>query len=174
MARPRDWLAVARPRVRSADGWGVTPGALKIIVALLVTIALALTSTAVGGARTRKAADNRGGTDQRAGGAELADRRFRLCGQVLVEVSPQPAAVGHRNRLRSERNGADGRLARGQLWPPDRRHGDSQSAPSLDPSTDVPSVDGLLDHGWEVVATDYQGESNPNLAPTTRVFSPMA
>ena len=47
-----------------------------------------------------------------------------------------------------------------------------QCAPSLNPSTDVPSVNGLLDRGWEVVATDYQGEGNPNLAPTTPGLQP--
>jgi len=45
-------------------------------------------------------------------------------------------------------------------------------APSLDPSNDVPAVNDLLDNGWEVTATDYQGEGNQNLAPTSRGLQP--
>lgn len=45
-------------------------------------------------------------------------------------------------------------------------------APSLDPSTDVPSVNSLLDRGWEVTATDYQGEGNQNVGPTACGLQP--
>jgi fermentation-respiration switch protein FrsA (DUF1100 family) len=38
-------------------------------------------------------------------------------------------------------------------------------APSLDPNSAVPLSDLLLDHGWEVVASDYQGEGTPGLLP---------
>ena len=38
-------------------------------------------------------------------------------------------------------------------------------APSLDPSTDIPLANELLDKGWEVVASDYQGEGTPGLLP---------
>ncbi len=41
----------------------------------------------------------------------------------------------------------------------------SSCAPSLDPSTDVPDVNDMLDRGWEVVASDYQGEENQAIAP---------
>lgn len=34
-------------------------------------------------------------------------------------------------------------------------------APSLDPSTAVPSINALLHHGWLVTASDYQGEGTP-------------
>ena len=37
----------------------------------------------------------------------------------------------------------------------------SSCAPSLDPVTDIPNVNNLLAQGWEVTATDYQGEGNP-------------
>ncbi len=40
----------------------------------------------------------------------------------------------------------------------------SSCAPSLDPSTDVPDVNDMLKRGWEVVASDYQGEDNQALA----------
>ena len=40
----------------------------------------------------------------------------------------------------------------------------SSCAPSLDPSTDVPDVNDMLRRGWEVVASDYQGEDNQALA----------
>jgi alpha-beta hydrolase superfamily lysophospholipase len=40
-----------------------------------------------------------------------------------------------------------------------------QCAPSLDPTTSVPLANVLLDHGWEVVASDYQGEGTPGLMP---------
>jgi hypothetical protein len=45
-------------------------------------------------------------------------------------------------------------------------------APSQDPTSDVPAVNGLLDRGWEVTVTDYQGEGNQTLAPTGRGLQP--
>jgi hypothetical protein len=45
-------------------------------------------------------------------------------------------------------------------------------APSLDPSTDVPDINGMLDRGWEVVATDYQGEGNLKIAPGATGLQP--
>ncbi len=41
----------------------------------------------------------------------------------------------------------------------------AQCAPSLDPSTAVPLENQLLDKGWEVTASDYQGEGTPGLLP---------
>ncbi len=38
-------------------------------------------------------------------------------------------------------------------------------APSLQPTTAVPLVNSLLDQGWEVTASDYQGEGTPGLLP---------
>jgi pimeloyl-ACP methyl ester carboxylesterase len=40
-----------------------------------------------------------------------------------------------------------------------------QCAPSLDPAQDVPLTNGLLDQGWEVTASDYQGEGTPGILP---------
>jgi fermentation-respiration switch protein FrsA (DUF1100 family) len=40
-----------------------------------------------------------------------------------------------------------------------------QCAPSLDPSQAVPYQNDLLARGWEVVASDYQGEGTPGLLP---------
>ncbi len=40
-----------------------------------------------------------------------------------------------------------------------------QCAPSLDPTQAVPLTNGLLDQGWEVTASDYQGEGTPGLLP---------
>ncbi|MDA8342173.1 MAG: alpha/beta hydrolase [Actinomycetota bacterium] len=37
----------------------------------------------------------------------------------------------------------------------------NQCAPSLSPSQAVPSINALLDKGWEVTASDYQGEGTP-------------
>jgi pimeloyl-ACP methyl ester carboxylesterase len=37
--------------------------------------------------------------------------------------------------------------------------------PSLDPANDVPLENTLLDQGWEVTASDYQGEGTPGLLP---------
>jgi hypothetical protein len=38
-------------------------------------------------------------------------------------------------------------------------------APSLAPTQAVPMTNGLLDQGWEVTASDYQGEGTPGLLP---------
>lgn len=40
-----------------------------------------------------------------------------------------------------------------------------QCAPSLDPTSDVPLANDLLDQGWEVTASDYQGQGTPGLLP---------
>jgi alpha-beta hydrolase superfamily lysophospholipase len=40
-----------------------------------------------------------------------------------------------------------------------------ECAPSLDPTEAVPMTNGLLDQGWEVTASDYQGEGTPGLLP---------
>ena len=40
-----------------------------------------------------------------------------------------------------------------------------QCAPSLDPATAVPLANDLLDRGWEITASDYQGEGTPGLLP---------
>ncbi len=40
-----------------------------------------------------------------------------------------------------------------------------QCAPSLDPTSDVPLANDLLDQGWEVTSSDYQGEGTPGLMP---------
>jgi hypothetical protein len=40
-----------------------------------------------------------------------------------------------------------------------------QCAPSLAPASAVPEQNALLDQGWEVVASDYQGEGTPGLLP---------
>ena len=40
-----------------------------------------------------------------------------------------------------------------------------QCAPSLDPATAVPLQNQLLDQGWVVTASDYQGEGTPGLLP---------
>jgi len=40
-----------------------------------------------------------------------------------------------------------------------------QCAPSLAPGSDVPLANDLLDQGWEVTASDYQGEGTPGLLP---------
>ncbi len=37
----------------------------------------------------------------------------------------------------------------------------NQCAPSLQPAQAVPSINALLDQGWEVTASDYQGEGTP-------------
>ncbi len=41
----------------------------------------------------------------------------------------------------------------------------SVCAPSLDPSAAVPETNALLDQGWEITASDYQGEGTPGLLP---------
>lgn len=40
-----------------------------------------------------------------------------------------------------------------------------QCAPSLDPLSAVPLANDLLDQGWEITASDYQGEGTPGLLP---------
>jgi len=40
-----------------------------------------------------------------------------------------------------------------------------QCAPSLAPASAVPEQNALLDQGWEVTASDYQGEGTPGLMP---------
>jgi pimeloyl-ACP methyl ester carboxylesterase len=46
----------------------------------------------------------------------------------------------------------------------------SSCAPSLAPSSDIPNVNSLLAQGWEVTATDYQGEGNKQLKPTKGIL----
>lgn len=48
----------------------------------------------------------------------------------------------------------------------------SSCAPSLDPVNDIPNVNDLLAQGWEVTATDYQGEGNPLLGSTGKGILP--
>ena len=48
----------------------------------------------------------------------------------------------------------------------------SSCAPSLDPVNDIPNVNNLLAQGWEVTATDYQGEGNPLLGSTGKGILP--
>ena len=38
-------------------------------------------------------------------------------------------------------------------------------APSLSPTSAAPLANALLDHGWVVTASDYQGEGTPGLMP---------
>jgi pimeloyl-ACP methyl ester carboxylesterase len=45
-------------------------------------------------------------------------------------------------------------------------------APSLDPATDIPNINNLLAAGWEVTATDYQGEGNHLLGKTAKGILP--
>ena len=40
-----------------------------------------------------------------------------------------------------------------------------QCTPSLDPTSDVPLANNLLDQGWEITASDYQGEGTPGILP---------
>ena len=40
-----------------------------------------------------------------------------------------------------------------------------QCAPSLDPATAAPLANLLLDRGWEITASDYQGEGTPGILP---------
>ncbi|HVA03830.1 MAG TPA: lipase family protein [Acidimicrobiales bacterium] len=40
-----------------------------------------------------------------------------------------------------------------------------QCTPSLDPPSDVPLTNNLLDQGWEITSSDYQGEGTPGLLP---------
>ena len=45
-------------------------------------------------------------------------------------------------------------------------------APSSDPSDDVPGINSLLANGWEVVASDYQGEGNSSLGASANGLQP--
>jgi len=38
-------------------------------------------------------------------------------------------------------------------------------APSLNPSSDIPLANAVLDQGWELTASDYEGEGTPGLLP---------
>ncbi len=40
-----------------------------------------------------------------------------------------------------------------------------QCTPSLDPTSDVPLANDLLDQGWEITSSDYQGEGTPGILP---------
>jgi hypothetical protein len=44
-------------------------------------------------------------------------------------------------------------------------------APSLNPASDIPLANTLLDQGWVVTATDYQGEGTPGLHPYLAGFN---
>jgi fermentation-respiration switch protein FrsA (DUF1100 family) len=144
---------------------------LKFVVALLVIATVALGSTAAGSAKTKKASRAPGtaiastvvsapgvdGTAQvvKYWSTSVRGRPQMVTGLVLTPFgSPPPGgwpvvSYGHPT---------DGMA--------------NPCAPSLDPANDVPAVNGLLDRGWEVTATDYQGEGNQTLAPTSKGLQP--
>jgi hypothetical protein len=141
------------------------------VVALAVIAAVALGSTAAGSAKTKKHSKAAGtaiaSTAVSAPGVHgtayvvkywstsVRGRPVMVTGLVLIPFGSPPAggwpvvSYGHPT---------DGMA--------------NSCAPSLDPSSDVPAVNGLLDRGWEVTATDYQGEGNQALAPTARGLQP--
>jgi len=78
----------------------------------------------------------------------VQNRPVPVTGLVLVPTSPPPAG-GY--PVVSWGHGTNGMA--------------DQCAPSLDPSSAVPLANQLLDRGWEVTASDYQGEGTPGLLP---------
>jgi hypothetical protein len=142
------------------------------VVALLVIVTMALTTAAAGSAKTRKGPSKAAGTlimsapaptsgvDGTAYAVKYWSTSVRgkhqmVTGLVLIPFGSPPSGG----------------------WPvvsyghPTDGMG-NPCAPSLSPSTDVPAVNGLLDRGWEVTVTDYQGEGNQNLAPTAKGLQP--
>ncbi len=71
-----------------------------------------------------------------------------VTGLIMVPITPAPA-TGY--PIVSWGHGTNGMA--------------DQCAPSLAPTSAVPEQNTLLDHGWEVTASDYQGEGTPGLLP---------
>jgi hypothetical protein len=145
---------------------------LKIVVALSVIAAVALGGNAVGGAKTKKGPSKAPGTllaaipvsSSGVHGTAYAvkywsrsvhNRPQTVTGLVVVPFGTPPTGG----------------------WPvvsyghPTDGMG-NPCAPSLNPASDVPAINDLLDRGWEVTATDYQGEGNQLLAPNSRGLQP--
>ncbi len=78
----------------------------------------------------------------------MQDKPVAVTGVVAVPKTPPPAG-GY--PIVSWAHGTNGMA--------------DQCAPSLKPDSDVPLANALLDQGWLVVASDYEGEGTPGLLP---------
>ena len=78
----------------------------------------------------------------------LQNKAVPVSGLVIVPSTPAPAG-GY--KVVTWSHGTNGMA--------------DQCAPSLDPTQDVPLANELLDQGWEVTSSDYQGEGTPGLMP---------
>ncbi len=78
----------------------------------------------------------------------LQDRSVAVTGIVIVPTTP-PSNGGY--PIVSWGHGTNGMA--------------DTCAPSLDPASDAPLANQLLDKGWEITASDYQGEGTPGLMP---------
>ncbi|HEY5025526.1 MAG TPA: lipase family protein [Acidimicrobiales bacterium] len=144
---------------------------VQIMVALSVIAALTLGVAAAGGAKTKRHARQSGtlitsttvsapGVDGTAHALKywstsVRNRPQSVTGLVFVPSGTPPTGGWPVVSYAHETDGMA-----------------NQCAPSLDPSSDVPAINDFLDNGWEVTATDYQGEGNQYLAPTSRGLQP--
>lgn len=144
---------------------------VQIMVALSVMAALTLGVAAAGGAKTKRHARQSGtlivsttvsapGVDGTAHALKYwstsaRNRRQSVTGLVFVPSGTPPSGGWPVVSYAHETDGMA-----------------NQCAPSLNPSSDVPDINDFLDNGWEVTATDYQGEGNQHLAPTSRGLQP--
>ncbi len=142
-------------------------GVAKPLVGLVVIAAFAVGSTAVGGAKTR--------ASSRSAGALITSMRVSASGVdgAAYAVKYWSTSVTNRPRMVTGLVVVPFGTPPTGGWPVVSYGHPTDGmanlcAPSLDPSSDVPSINDLLDRGWEVAATDYQGEGNQKLAPTAR------
>ncbi len=165
--------AAARPEPAGHDGRGSwTAGrTVKVVVAIFMIAAVTLGIASAGGAKAKRHGRQSGtmiastavsapGVDGTAHvikywSTSARNRRQSVTGIVYVPFGTPPVGgwpvVSYAHPTNGMANGC---------------------APSLDPSNDVPAINDMLDSGWEVTATDYQGEGNQHLAPTSRGLQP--
>jgi len=159
----------ARPDVTGHDGRGSwhSSRSVKIGVALFMIAAVTLGIATAGGAKAKRHARQSGtaitsrvvsapGVDGTAYAIKYwsmsaRNRRQSVTGIVYVPYGTAPAGGWPVISYAHATNGMA-----------------NECAPSRDPSNDVPAINDMLDNGWEVTATDYQGEGNQNLGATTR------
>jgi hypothetical protein len=146
----------------------------KVVVALLMTVALTVGLSTAGGANTKR--------QSKAAGSLVASVTVSAPGVhgSAYAVKYWSRSVHNRPQVVTGLVFVPNGTAPSGGWPVVSYGHPTDGmanlcAPSLDPSTDVmnvSTVNGLLDRGWEVTSTDYQGEGNQNLAPTSSGLQP--
>ena len=109
--------------------------------------------------------DHGGQAREVAEGRGARAARNDLPRDVRVAERAQQAGRGHRRDRGAERHAARGRVPRGVVGPRHQRHGRRVRAVAVARRRMCRSTNELLDQGWVVTASDYQGEGTPGLMP---------